>query len=87
MAEAWEEIKAQVAEIMVDRLFIPVKPEDIKDTESLTLKYGIDSVRLFDMVVGMEDDFGVSFEDQELTLENFDNLEKICKKIIEKKNQ
>jgi acyl carrier protein len=69
---------------MVERLFLTVKPEDIKDDESLTLKYGIDSVRLFDMVVGMEDDFDVSFEDEELTLENFDSLNRIVSSLSEK---
>jgi acyl carrier protein len=78
------ELKKRVAEIMVERLFLTVKPEDIKDDESLTLKYGIDSVRLFDMVVGMEDDFDVSFEDEELTLENFDSLSRIVSSLSEK---
>ncbi|MHC4870518.1 MAG: acyl carrier protein [Planctomycetota bacterium] len=84
MADEWTEIKDKVAEIMVERLFLPVEASAIAPEESLTLKYGVDSVRLFDMVVGMEEDFDVSFEDEELTLENFDNLEKICRKIIEK---
>ena len=78
------ELKSRVAEIMVERLFLTIDPQDIKDDESLTLKYGIDSVRLFDMVVGMEDDFDVSFEDEELTLENFDSLARIVASLSEK---
>ena len=79
-----DELKDRIAEIVVERLFLDVSPADIGHDESLTLAYGVDSVRLFDMVVSMEDDFGISFEDDELTLENFDTLDRIDRRVREK---
>ncbi|MBN1256337.1 MAG: acyl carrier protein [Planctomycetes bacterium] len=84
MADAPGELHKRIAEIVVERLFLAVAPEEIAPDESLTLKYGVDSVRLFDMVVGMEDDFEITFEDEELTLENFDSLARIAAKVAAK---
>ncbi|MHC4883839.1 MAG: acyl carrier protein [Planctomycetota bacterium] len=81
MADLPENLEERIAEIIVERLFLPVEPSAIGVEESLTIKHGVDSVRLFDMVVGMEDDFEVSFEDDELTIENFDSIAKIATSI------
>jgi acyl carrier protein len=78
------DLKNRIAEILVERLFLDVPPADIGENESLTLKYGVDSVRLFDMVVSLEDDFEISFEDDELVLENFDTLNRIADQVQQK---
>lgn len=85
MTEIPNELEARIAEIIVERLFLPVDPADIALEESLTIRHGVDSVRLFDMVVGMEDDFEVTFEDDELNIENFDSILKIAASIRAKK--
>ncbi len=77
MSQIPEDLRLRIAEILVDRLFLDVDPGQIDPQESLTQNYGVDSVRLFDFVVGLEEDFAVSFEDEELTLENFDSLARI----------
>ncbi|MFH0910683.1 MAG: acyl carrier protein [Planctomycetota bacterium] len=85
MGEAIEDLEGRIAELMVERLFLKVPARSIGREESLTLKYGVDSVRLFDLVVGMEEDFGVSFADDELTLPNFDTLARIASRIRAKR--
>lgn len=84
MADLPDDLEQRIAEIIVDRLFLDCEPDDMGADESLTLKYGVDSVRLFDMVVGLEDDFDVSFEDDELSLENFDSISRIAERVREK---
>lgn len=84
MPEIPEDLRQQLGKIIVERLFLDIDPAEISPEESLTLKYGIDSVRLFDMVVSMEDDFDITFEDDELTLENFDTLARIENNVREK---
>lgn len=84
MAEVPADLVQRLADIVVERLFLEVEPSAIGLEESLTLKYGVDSVRLFDMVVSMEDDFDISFEDDELVLENFDSLVRIAANVREK---
>jgi acyl carrier protein len=81
MAEVPDDLQSRIAGIIVERLFLDVKPGDIEPGESLTAKYGVDSVRLFDMVVGMEDDFDITFEDDELKVERFDSLERIANEV------
>ncbi|MFW5858117.1 MAG: acyl carrier protein [Planctomycetota bacterium] len=84
MADAPANLQDRIAEIMVERLFLDIEPSEVAPEESLTLKYGVDSVRLFDMVVSMEDDFEISFEDDELTLDNFDTLARVTANVKEK---
>jgi len=84
MAQAPAELLTKVKRIIIDRLFLEVSAEALKDDESLTQAYGVDSVRLFDMVVGLEEDFGISFADEELVLENFDTAKAVAERVQSK---
>lgn len=84
MAAAENELSTTIKRIVVERLFLEVAPEKLGANESLTDAYGVDSVRLFDLIVGMEDEFGISFEDDELLLDNFDTVEAIAKRVRDK---
>ena len=64
--------------MIVERLFLNVAPEDIADTEPIMETYGIDSVQLFEIVVGLEEEFGVVVEDEEFSLELFETVGKIA---------
>ena len=78
------ELSARIKSILVERLFLDIAPDQLGDQESLTIKYGVDSVRLFDMVVGLEDDFGICFADDELRIANFDSVAVIAGRVAEK---
>jgi len=78
------DLHERIRRILVERLFLEVEPDKLGGQESLTEAYGIDSVRLFDMVVGLEEDFGVQFEDSELKLADFDTVDRIAAKIAAK---
>jgi len=84
MPEAHDDLDIRIKTVLVERLFLDVQPEAIGSTESLTEAYGVDSVRLFDMIVGLEEDFDVSFADDELTVANFDTVEAILVRVREK---
>jgi len=81
MTEMPENISERIRQILVERLFLDVEPAAINETESLMDAYGVDSVRLFDMVVGLEEDFDICFEDDELVLATFDTVEAIVAKV------
>jgi acyl carrier protein len=68
MAERTED---QIKKMIVERLFLSVPPDDIADDDELMTKYDIDSVRLFEIVIGLEEIFGISFEDDEFSTEAF----------------
>ncbi|MFQ6099519.1 MAG: acyl carrier protein [Armatimonadota bacterium] len=73
-----EEIKSQLKELIVERLFLNVKPEDIKDDENLMETYNIDSVQLFEIVVGLEEVFEISMGEADFSIELFENVNSIA---------
>ena len=71
-------MKPRIKKMIVERLFLNVAPEDIKDDEPLMETYGIDSVLLFELVVGLEDEFGVSMDDANFSPELFQTVNSIA---------
>ena len=70
--------KAEIKDLLVERLFLRVKPEEIPDTAPLLESLGIDSVSLFELVVGLEDVYGITFEEDEFRLSLFQDVESIA---------
>ena len=75
------ELEDHLRKLLVERLFLDAAPGDIGAGDNLVDHFAVDSVRLFDLIVGLEDDFGVSFADDELKLANFDTLAKILERL------
>ena len=64
-------IEAKLKEMIVERLFLTVAPADIQTDASLVDTYGVDSVCLLELVVGLEEAFGVVIEDGDFDVRNF----------------
>ena len=79
-----EEILPQVKQLLVERLFLDVKPGDIADDENLIEKFGVDSVRIFEVVVGLEESFGLSFADEDFSVERFSTPRQIAEMVVSK---
>lgn len=84
MSEAVE-LKPQIKQMIVERLFLEVEPEQISDAENLMEAYDIDSVNLFEIVVGLEEVFDVSLEDADFSLETFSTVNNIADYILQKR--
>jgi acyl carrier protein len=78
------EIKPKLKRMIVERLFLDVEPHDIGDDTSLMDTYGIDSVALFELVVGLEDEFGVVMEDVDFQIDTFKSVNSIAAFVAEK---
>ncbi len=74
----------QVKQLIVERLFLDVAPESIGDDDNLLEKFGVDSVRLFEIVVGLEEAFGVTFADQDFSVDRFATARSIAGVVAEK---
>ncbi len=83
---ASEALKAEIKDLLIERLFLRVKPEDIPDDAPLLETLGIDSVALFELVVGLEDVYGITFEEDEFRLSLFQNVDSIAN-FVEQKQQ
>ena len=70
-------VELTIKEMLVERLFLKVKPEDIPDDAPLMQTYGVDSVSVFEIVVGLEDAYGLSFEDEEFDIAVFGSVRSI----------
>jgi len=66
-----QSIEHQIKEIIVERLFLKITPEEIDDDALLMETLGVDSVSVFEIVVGLEDVFGINFDDDEFRIEAF----------------
>ncbi len=82
MADA--DIKAQLKQMIVERLFLKVSPSEIADDDILMEKFEIDSVRLFEIVIGLEEVFNISLEDDEFSIERFESVKAIAQLVREK---
>ncbi|MDD4102468.1 MAG: acyl carrier protein [Kiritimatiellae bacterium] len=64
-------IEKKLKEMIVGRLFLNVAPDEIITDASLIDTYGIDSVCLLELVVGLEEAFGIMVEDGDFDLRHF----------------
>ena len=75
---AAEALKMEIKELLVERLFLRVQPEDIADDAPLMETMGVDSVQLFELVVGLEEIYGITFEEDEFRLSLFQDVNSIA---------
>ena len=80
-----ERIEDQLKELIVERLFLKIEPGDIGDEDNLMEDHGIDSVQVLEIVVGLEEDYGVSFEDEDFDIEVFQTVKSIASFVREKR--
>ncbi len=80
-----QQVKRQLKEMIVERLFLNVDPAQIGDDENLMESYEIDSVNLFEIVVGLEEVFEISFEDDDFTVELFATVNSLAEFVDRKR--
>lgn len=80
-----QQLKQQLKEMIVERLFLDVDPAQIGDDENLMEDYEIDSVNLFEIVVGLEEVFEISFEDDDFTVELFATVNSLAEFVDRKR--
>jgi acyl carrier protein len=80
-----ENLKQQLKDMIVERLFLKVEAETVPDDANLMETYGIDSVMLFEIVVGLEDEFGISLEEEDFSVEAFSTVNGIAELVARKR--
>jgi len=81
------DLKQQLKNMIVERLFLKVAPEDIKDEENLMDEYNIDSVNLFEIIVGLEDEFGIELAEEDFNVATFSTVDSIAAFVEQKKGE
>lgn len=73
-----DELKMRIKRMIVERLFLDVTPREIADDAPLMETYGIDSVALFELVVGLEEEFDLQLEDTDFQIDTFKSVDSIA---------
>lgn len=71
-------VESQIKEMTVERCFLIIAPDEIADDADLMEEVGLDSIQILEVVVGLEETFGVSFEDADFDIENFRSVRAIA---------
>ena len=71
-------IEQELKEMLVERLFLKITPEEIDSEKNLMSEYGIDSVSILEMVVGIEELYDVRLEPGEFKLEYFETIKNMA---------
>ena len=61
-------------ELILEITQLKMSPDQISDTANLFNDCGVDSTSVVDLVVGLEERFGVTVEDDELDVSLFENI-------------
>ncbi len=69
-----DRLEDQLKRMIVKRLFMRIAPEAIDEQKSLIDAYGVDSVSLLELVVGLEEEFGIQIGDGEFSVANFESV-------------
>lgn len=69
-----ETIETRLKRMIASRLYLKVAPEAIEDDKSLMDDYGVDSVSLLELVVGIEEEFGIVIPDEEFSIKHFETV-------------
>ncbi len=77
-------VEDALREMMVERLFLKIKPEEIDVNAKLMETYGIDSVQVSELVVGTEAVFGITFDDDDFDPARFDTVAHIAELVRSK---
>lgn len=68
-------VEEKVKKVITDRLKLNVNTEKIsKETPLIGKGLGLDSVGVLELVVGLEQEFDIMFDDSEMNIELFENI-------------
>ncbi len=73
-----ERIENQIKTMLADRFIVSVAPDELDEDASLVDVYGVDSVSVLELIVGLEEAFGISVGDTDFSIENFQTVSAIA---------
>jgi acyl carrier protein len=80
-----ESLEDRLKAMIVDRLMLKAKPEDVGAKDDLIKKWNVESVQLMEIVIGLEEIFGIQLGDDEFSIKKFRTIENIAEVVREKK--
>jgi len=82
------ELKERIKRLIVDRLKLEIDPATIDSAQPLFGEgLGLDSIDALELVLGIEQEFGVKIEDQEVGSQALSSVETLADFVLAKKSQ
>jgi len=79
------ELKQTIKRLIVERLKLEMEPSEISDTDPLFGEgLGLDSIDALELVLGLEQEFGVKIEDEEVGAEALSSVDTLAAFVREK---
>ena len=73
-----ERIEDRIKTMIVDRLMLNAKPAEVGDEDDLITKWNVESVQLMEIVIGLEEVFGLQLGDEEFSIKKFRTVKNIA---------
>ena len=77
-------IEDRLKAMVVERLFLTIEPSEVDAEANLQETYEVDSVGLFELVIGLEEEFGIALEEEEFDVERFSSVSAIAELVRER---
>jgi len=79
------ELKQTIKRLIVERLKLEMEPSEISDSDPLFGEgLGLDSIDALELVLGLEQEFGVKIEDEEVGAEALSSVDTLAAFVREK---
>ena len=82
MAERAED---KIKNMIVERLMLKATPQDLGEEDDLIKKWNVESVQLMEIVIGLEEVFGITLGDDEFSIKKFRTVKNIAEVVRGKK--
>lgn len=74
-----EQLKSEIKELLVEVCFLDISPDEITDDGNLMDDpYNIESFNLLEISVHLEEKYGISFAEEDLSLDLFQSINSIA---------
>lgn len=80
-----ERVEDRLKTMIVERLMLNAKPGEIGDDDDLIKKWNVESVQLMEIVIGLEELFGIQLGDDEFSIKKFRTVKSIGEVVRAKK--
>ena len=79
-----ERVEDRLKAMIVERLMLKAEPADIGDEDDLIKKWNVESVQLMEIVIGLEELFGIQLGDDEFSIKKFRTVKNIAEVVRSK---
>jgi len=70
-----EDIKHRIVEVMIRDLELTLNPDEVHGTSRLDGLFGMDSIAVTELIIGIEKEFNITIPAEDLSVEIFQDLE------------